>query len=238
MGFEDILDEFKEWEPPKHSMTLSRSDPDMGRHSIDLHRYFPGIDLSPSAAFEVLWARRVRGSQGAIQVWFPDLPARALIIALHAARDPHSLKTGEDLRRAVSSLGQDQRDDLASLAQLLEARAALKAGLETEPETRRAVADLGLTDVAVPPYWTLRSQGTSGTAIHLEELAGLPWSKRPAAVWHWLIPSPALMRVRDPRAAQGAKGLAAAYASRLGHGVRGLPDAVRDLRAARRPRSD
>ena len=43
-------------------LSLSRTDPELGLHGVDLHRYFPGIDLAPREAFEVLWERRVRGS--------------------------------------------------------------------------------------------------------------------------------------------------------------------------------
>ena len=235
LGFADTLEDFKEWEPPHHSVTLSRTDPELGGHAVDLHRFFPGIDLEGEPAFDVLWSDRTRGTQAALPVWYPSTSARTLIIALHAARDPSSPKTGEDLRRAVRALDDDERAHLTSLARQLSAQAALRAGLESQSDTADEVSELGLSNVPVSAYWALRSRGASGTSIHLEELTTVPWSRRPITLWHWVFPSPALMRVRDPRAASGRAALAGAYARRLRSGVRALPAAVRELRAARRP---
>jgi hypothetical protein len=225
----------RDGEVSDHSADLSRTDPELGEHGIDLHKYFPGIDLSPSAAFEVLWGRRVPGSQAGIDVWFPDAPSRALVVALHAARDPHSAKVAEDLRRAMAALDEQEQAALSALASELDARGALRAGLETQPETAGFVEALGLADAEVSTYWELRSHGAGRTAVRLDQLRATPWRHRPGQVGRWLFPSPALMRTRDPRATGGAVGLGVAYLRRLGDGARLLPGAVRDLRRARRP---
>jgi hypothetical protein len=234
MGFEDSLERFKDGEAPEHSVTLIRTDPHVGRHSVDLHRYFPGLDADPGDSFSALLDRRVIACQAGVDVWFPDLPSRALIIALHAARDPWSLKTAEDLRRAWHQLTRRQKDELAELAVELSAQPALRAGLETLPETTGAVEDLGLGDIEVPAYWALRGQKASGTAIHIQQVSGLPWHRRPTAAIRWLFPSPALMRVRDPQLKEGAIPLTSAYVSRLSSGIRALPQAIRDVRRAGR----
>ena len=86
---------------------------------------------------------------------------------------------------------------------------------------------------AVDPEWQLRVAGAPRTALRLDELTRLPWRRRPRAVGRWLIPSPAVIRMRDPRASEGPRALAAAYARRLGDGIRDLPTSVRALRATR-----
>ena len=234
-GFARTWEGRREGEVSDHSLDLQRTDPELGGHGVDLHSYFPGIDLASSAAFEVLWERRVRGTQAGVEVTFPDVTSRALIVALHAARDPRSAKVAEDLRRAMAALNPEERDDLALLAAELQARGALRAGLETQPETTDVVGALGLGDAEVSTYWELRSHGAGRTAVRLDQLRAAPWRERPGQVARWLFPSPALMRTRDQRAAEGTIGLGVAYAARLGQGVRALPAAVRELRAARRP---
>jgi hypothetical protein len=234
-GFAETWVGRREGEVSDHSLDLQRTDPELGQHGVDLHSYFPGIDLAPSAAFELLWERRLPASQAGVDVSFPDLPSRALITALHAARDPLSPKVAEDLRRAMAALDDAQRDDLKVLAAELQARGALRAGLETQPATADLVELLGLDDAEVSTYWELRSHGAGRTAVRLDQLREMPWRHRPGQIGRWLFPSPALMRTRDQRAAEGTVGLGVAYASRLGEGLRALPSAVRDLRAARRP---
>ena len=64
----------------------------------------------------------------------------------------------------------------------------------------------------VSTYWELRSHGAGRTAVRLDQLRELPWQQRPAQVGRWLFPSPALMRTRDQRAAEGPIGLGVAYA--------------------------
>ena len=103
-GFEPTYSGFRETESSLHSLDLQRTDPTQGQHGLDLHLYFPGIDADPEDAFDVLWADRALSEQAGIPVWFPSLEARALIIALHAARQPGFAKTEEDLRRAMAAL--------------------------------------------------------------------------------------------------------------------------------------
>jgi Uncharacterised nucleotidyltransferase len=236
-GFRDTLDDFRDGEAPPHSVTLSRTDPELGAHAVDLHRHFPGMDASPATTFDALWGRRVEASQAGVPVWFPDVTSRALVIALHIARDPHPAKTAEDLRRAWAELDADHRRELRDLATQVHAEPALRAGLETLPETTPGVQELGLSDVEVPAIWVLQSQGASGTALHLFEVAEQPLWRRPVTALRWAFPSPAVMRIRDPRASRGTVALSGAYARRLRDGLRDLPRALRELRRARAART-
>lgn len=263
-GFGETYAGTREGETAEHSLDLQRHDPELGGHGVDLHRYFPGIDLDPARAFDVLWGRRERGAQAGVGVWYPDVVARALVAGLHAARDPGSAKAAEDLRRALVALDAGraagaaelaghapgrlaagaalaapearQLAELAALAALLRARVALRAGLETHAESASYVERLGLGDVEVSAYWELMSHSSGRLAARMDQWQRRPWRARPALVWRWLFPTPALMRVRDPGASRGRVGLGVAYVRRLGDGVRLVPGAVRDLRAARHRR--
>ena len=234
LDFADTLVGFRGEEPPDHSVTLARTDESKGHHGVDVHRYFPGIERDPEAAFDIVWSRRTAGTQADLPVWFPDEVTRALLIALHEARDPLATKTYEDLRRALAALTEPQLDDLALVADELDAQAALRAGLEAHPDTAAAVDRLGLGDVEVPLEWALLSHAADGTAWRLGRLAEMPLRQRPGQVTRWLFPSPALMRYRNPEAAEGTVALARAYAVRLGQGARRAPRAVRQWRDARR----
>ena len=110
----------------------------------------------------------------------------------------------------------------------------MRAGLETLPEGAALAAQI-LPDVEVTPYWRLRAAGAHRSAARLVELEQLSWGARLGALARILVPSPAMMRLRDPElAGRGRVGLGAAYLRRLGQGAASLPRAVREARAARR----
>ena len=58
-GFEPTYAGFRETETALHSLDLQRTNAEQGRHGLDLHHYFPGIDADPEDAFDVLWGDRV-----------------------------------------------------------------------------------------------------------------------------------------------------------------------------------
>jgi hypothetical protein len=214
-------------ETSDHSEEFHRVDPGLGGHSVDLHRYFPGIEATPEVAFGVLWRARAPGCVGGVDVWFPDLAARTLLAALHAARDPYSAKATEDLRRAAAQLQPATAAGLIDLAEQLQARGALRAGLETQPSTRDLVEQLGLQGVEVPDEWRLRSEGAGLTALRLSHLQEIPWAQRPATLGRWLFPSPTLIRDRMQLTDASTARLALAYLERLKNGAVGLPKAMR-----------
>ena len=225
---------FREGEASPHSQELRRHDPAQGDHVVDLHRYFPGIEVAPEDAFAILWARRMPEVIARVPVAFPDVTTRALVVALHAARSPGNPRTGDDLLQAVQAMDLNGWADVASLAADLDALPALRAGLETQPEATRLVAPLGLSDVEVPAHWLLMSTDADQTAVRLDQLAGLSPAKRVGQVLRWAFPSPSFVRDGDPRAERGPAGLAVAYGARLVDGVRRFPAAYRQYRSSRR----
>jgi hypothetical protein len=234
LGFEATYSGFRETETALHSHDMQRTSAEQGLHGVDLHHFFPGIEVDPEEAFDVLWAGRVESAQGGVPVWFPSLEARALIIGLHAARQPGVSKTAEDLRRAMAALSADQLRGVGDLARRLDAQGALRAGVETLPETAGYVEALGLSGVEVPTHWVLLSQGADLLSIELDRVRSLPPRERVLAMGRWLVPSAASMRARHPEIGDSRVALAGVYVRRWGSGVRRLPGTVARIRAARR----
>jgi Uncharacterised nucleotidyltransferase len=53
---------------------------------IDIHRFFPGIRLAPTRAFDRLWADRATRAIAGVGCPVPSLPAQALLLILNAGR--------------------------------------------------------------------------------------------------------------------------------------------------------
>jgi hypothetical protein len=218
-----------------HAITLVHQppgDPGSWGAEVDVHDRFEGIDADPEWAFEQLWRRREADQLAHVDVWFPDLPTRALLIALNTARDANS-KAREDLARLIATGDPDGWADVMWLARRVEALPALRAGLEVDPRGPEVVAAIGLGDVPISPEWELRRSRAPRTALRLEELGRLPWRRRPGAVARWIVPPPAIIRMRDPAARGNRLRLAGGYARRLRDGVRAVPRSVRALRRVR-----
>ena len=95
-----------------------------------------------------------------VAVWFPSIEARALIIALHAARQPRLPKTlGGPAPRDDARSARAQLQGLAELARRLDARPALRAGLETLPETTEYVEAAGARRRRGAGHWVLAQPG-------------------------------------------------------------------------------
>lgn len=218
-----------------HAVTVARTDPEIGLDEVDVHHRFPGIGADPVRAFDELWRRREPDQLAHTDVWFPDLTTRALLVALNTARSAESTRARTDLSRVLDQGAGVEWDLVVDLARRLDALPALRAGLELDQAGPAVIAAHGLDAVPVDPEWRLRVTGAPRTALRLDELTRLPWARRPRVIGRWLVPPPAVMRMRDPRAAAGRSALVAAYARRLRDGVRDLPASLRALRRTREP---
>ncbi len=89
-----------------HALTLWHDPDGRATHGaaaeVDVHHRFQGMEGDPERVFAELWRRREPAELGGLEVWFPDLPSRSLILVLNAARDPKGSKAPEDLRRLVA----------------------------------------------------------------------------------------------------------------------------------------
>lgn len=91
----------------------------------DVHRRFPGIEIGPEQAFDLLWTDRQTVSLAHVACNTPTLTAQRLIILMHAARSggpdhPDKVRAWDDATDA-------DRDAVRTLASHLDAEVALAA---------------------------------------------------------------------------------------------------------------
>lgn len=121
-----VLYDFRGGSPFEHASTLGRS----GVANVDVHRYFPGIELDAEKAFDRLWDDRRTTTLAGCAVQVPSLAAQRLILILHAARNARGVLS-PDIRGAWTNASADSRTEVTALAEDLRARVALAAGTGT-----------------------------------------------------------------------------------------------------------
>jgi hypothetical protein len=232
-GYADAYAGVHEGEVAEHSAVFK--DPALGDREVDLHTAFPGFGAPPERVWAALHARRTQGIVAGVEVAYLDLPGRALVLVLHAARNGvRSARGVEDVRRAVATLDDAGWQQVSALARDLDATAALAAGLRMTVEGTELAARLRV-DRATDPEWALQSASGSTYGLRLVQLRTASWRGRAAIVRNELLPSAAFLRQGWPVARRyGALGLLAAYLQRLLGIARRLPRAIREARAARR----
>jgi hypothetical protein len=212
-----------------HAITVRRTDPAIGLDEVDVHDRFPGLDADPDRAFELLWRRREPDELAHTPVWFPDWTSRALICILNTARTRDSAQAMGDLERLVSC-PDVWWDDVVYLGRQLGALPAVRVGLELLPAGVDIVAGTALAEVPPSREWQLRVEGAPRTAVRLDQLRRTPPLARAALIARWLVPSPAVMRMREGDRISGHLSLAQAYGRRLAEGTRSLPASLRAVR--------
>lgn len=90
---------------------------------MDVHVRFPGIQIAPAEAFEVLWRNRGEREIAGRPCVVPDVVGQRLILLLHAARDLRHYQA--DVQSAWLAASDAERDDVRALACLLDAEVAL-----------------------------------------------------------------------------------------------------------------
>ncbi len=115
---------------PRHARTWLRSD----GANVDLHRTFVGVGVTPAELWETLSAQTETMRVGGADLDVLRPAARALIVALHAAKDGGRIaKVRHDLGHAIERLPVDLWRETALLAARLQATATLGAGLRRSP---------------------------------------------------------------------------------------------------------
>lgn len=193
----------------EHAATWARDD----LSSVDVHRYFPGIEADPATAFDILWAAKESWQIAGIHCPVPDLTAQRLILLIHAARG-RSRRDQADRERAWFSLDDDGRSDVDDLADRLGARVALRAGtgrLETVRGERTY------------PLWRYLTSGeTSLPALWVARVRSAPTLRASARIGvRMLIPNRQRMTTQLGRAPSGRE-VVDAYRARFGLGVASL----------------
>jgi hypothetical protein len=99
---------------------------------LDLHRFFPGIDLEPSRAFTRLWADRAEIEIGGSRCPVPGRAAHALILILNSARR----RAGEGVDAIDASAWVELEPEIRRLAAELDAGVAFAAATGTLEQWR------------------------------------------------------------------------------------------------------
>jgi hypothetical protein len=117
---------------------------------LDIHRFFPGVRVSPVRAFDRLWTDRHTTEIATVGCPVPSVPAQALLLILNAARSRGS--NHPDVAVAWRDASEVRRIEIEALVADLDAPVAFAAavgGLEQYRQER----DYGL--------WKVISQGGS-----------------------------------------------------------------------------
>jgi hypothetical protein len=225
---------------PKHARTWIRPD----GVSVDLHRTFFGVGVAPGD----LWAEVSRDTEqmhvGGVDVEVLRPVARALLVALHAAKDGRRVsKVQRDLALALDRVPTETWEAAADLADRLQATDAFVAGLRIVPSGGELAGRLARS-AEVSTSLALRARGGAPPlSAGLNWLFSSPgWKGKFGLVARKLVPPRAYMWAWKPIARRGSWGLALAYVWRplwvlwkVGPAVRAWLQARRKAAGGARP---
>jgi len=216
---------------PTHARTWARAD----RALVDLHTTILGVRVPGGDAWAILAAQTDTVSVVGLEVETLSEPARALMLALHAAQHgARSASTLEDLRRAIDLLPPAVWIESASLAARLDATASFAAGLRLLPAGQDLARRLEVPDES-PVDVALRATTPPPMALGFEWLSQTQGLRnRGALIARKVFPSARFMRAWSPLAARGPLGLVLAYAWRPLWLLWHTPNALKAWAAARR----
>jgi hypothetical protein len=195
---------------------------------LDVHYNFPGFLKPADQVFEALWARHTTTEVAGVQVTTPDLLGQALVVALHALRDPDKPSSVADLAHLARTLGRDLDDtgkqELADLALATGAEVTARALLES---VGAPVPDPSPESRASADAWAFRQDvGSRSGVVWLIELARTPWAERPALLRRALFPPREVLLSSYLAARATRRELAVLHARRWARGIRSLPSAA------------
>jgi hypothetical protein len=180
---------------------------------IDLHLTLWGVTGSPAALWEGMLGHSTTLELGGHVLPVPDLPATAVVIALHASQHGAVARNPlPDLRRALDRFDPGTWSEAAALAGEVGGLEAFRQGLSMLHEGRARLVSLGL-DPGLSRQASLRAKGIRVPDYLFE---GLTLGERLAIVRPRLTPSRAeIAALIDPRAADSHACLLAAHGRRV-----------------------
>jgi hypothetical protein len=198
---------------------------------LDVHFSFPGFLAPEAEVFDSLWATRTTVEVAERAVLSPSPAGQALVVALHALRDPDKPASQHDLSHLQARLTTWPPDDLAELSDLAMATGASGSAapfLETvgarvptgDPRLAARLAD-----------WRARQQGFGRSTMWLVELRRSPWREKPGTLRRAVLPPRAYL-VSSHLAADLSRGrVVLLHVRRWVRAIASMPGALR--RAAR-----
>jgi CDP-glycerol glycerophosphotransferase (TagB/SpsB family) len=213
---------------PMHSLTH--------RHrawpcELDLHDRFPGFFLDPQAVFERMWAGRDSVTVAAREIPCPEPAGQALVLALHALRDPHDQSKAAELAQLAERVTEEATaTSLRGLAELARDLGAADTAAPFLDQVGAPPLGRGSTRADDLRAWQLRTQPADVTGVSwVHELRRLPWHRWPGYLWYAATLSDVELRLADPGLPPGRIPLLRARVRRLRRGLAALPDAVRSV---------
>lgn len=214
----EVVTHFRSGSLFQHAMTLRH--PWWG--AVDLHRMFPGIQLSPEEGFARLWEVRETTEIAHLPCQVPGLLDQVLLIMVHAGRDGARGQADMDYLTRILSRADFSR--IQARARELHAELALAAALGRIEEYREH-----------PDYLVWKYLGQGGSRLD-EWRARFRAARTPAQRLRTVA---SMVRVnRDHLAlslghAPSRPEVLAAWARRLGRGLQELPQQLRQRRGDR-----
>jgi hypothetical protein len=195
-------------EPPQRRGELPHAEPWIRAHDgaeVDLHRTLFGLGVAPEDTWRELapFSEPLRVGGTRFTVLTP--PARALVVALHAAQHgPDTTKPLDDLERALARVPEETWAEAAVLAGRLDGTQTFATGLRLLPEGARLADRLELVGPAL-----IAAARRARIALGFERLAGAPGPRAKLALaFREAFPTPAYLRWWSPLARRGRLGLA------------------------------
>jgi hypothetical protein len=201
-----------------------------GGAAVDLHTTLPGADADSATVWRVLSSRTdiIRVADADVHILAE--PARAMMVALHAAKDGSRIaKVQHDLGHALERVNRDIWRQAADVASLIDATSAFAAGLRLVPAGQALADELHLPNERTPLV-ALRSEegGPPALAVGIDWLLNEKnFRRRAHVVAHKLFPPREYLRASSSLARRGTAGLYAAYT------IRPFSMATRAIPAAR-----
>lgn len=224
-GFETIPDD-----RPRHAVTLLGP----GSATVDLHRTLMGV-VDGDRLFAALTGEAESLSVGGAEIDIPSPRGRAMVLALHAAKDAgRSEKVRRDLGRALEILPEEVWRSAAELARDLGAGEAFAAGVRHERAGVVLADHLGLSQ-EVGSSMALRGTKSPPLAYGLDYVLKAPGvAEKGRFAIRKAFPPASFMRAWRPIARKGRLGLGTAYAIRPFWLLWRSVPALRAVRRARR----
>ena len=206
---------------------------------IELHRNFTGINVTDQQFWDELATKTDVLPLGVLEVSaeVPGVPARALLIGLHAAAHGPVGTPLADLERALRRLPDSVWNDAAELARRLRAEPTFAVGLSLVPVGAALACRLNL-DLEASTETLLNASAPPPTAGGWERFARAPGVRgKLRFALAKLAPPPDFMRVVDPISRRGGAWLAIGYAVRPFRLAIQAPRGFRAWRSVHRRRS-
>ena len=204
---------------------------------VELHRTLVGVGVDADALWRTLAAHTEPMMAGNQSVDVLTPPARALVVALHAAQHGAHGAPLRDLERALERVPAATWEAAIALAAVVDALPEFATGLRLCPPGAALAAERRLPEPR-DVFTRLRAAAAHPAAASFEVLRTSGWRGRLEFLARTLTLPPDAMRARHPLARRGRVSLAAAYLLRPIWLLARAPPAFRAcLRAAREHQS-